>query len=610
MFRKHRLLLIGISALCVTGLLLPLVISSLGMADGTDISNIPVSADQTYPKIMNAPTENVSVEYLTRNYQIQEFGLISIQDQFQIHNNRTSPLMTFDICLTDFEANHLAYYIAESVSGSSMAIYLLPELLNGYKTLQIAFNQPITPFTTFNFTVKMIFYDLFIYNPDSNGYQLNGMVIPILPYVISGYQTDFKLPTGSTQINFNPGGTADTTTKVFSTQNDIAPFEVLNTYCTYTNSQTAILKLENVNRWVEINPLGYLRITEEHWLKSYSKPTINSFSIRLPGDVKSVEVKDDLGKISDTALASTVNNDGSKNLTFTLFGTATSNRATIRYNSIFYYKIVYYLPLENYYTYSLTKNSFLLDMFTTKADFIILNQTTNIVLIGGATVHRMNSIIQGQERNTNGVVLTFFGKYITPLHSEQIDLEYSINPFALFSRALLYSLVSIGVLGFYVFLKSVSKQETGEDALIEKTIPISELRQFVTLYEEKNALQLDIEKADEDLIRRKIQKKAYNKTIKGYSDKIKSIDEELKPFKKMLMESIDKIVKIVQSLDYLEAERISVKDSVTLLQDRYKKGKLPSRAAYERLSSDLIKRIEDIQKKIDRNINELRAYLI
>ena len=152
--------------------------------------------------------------------------------------------------------------------------------------------------------------------------------------------------------------------------------------------------------------------------------------------------------------------------------------------------------------------------------------------------------------------------------------------------------------------------EESDESYIEQSVPIRELTQFVTLIEERNALLLDIEKADDDLRRKRIQKKVYTKTVRNYQNKLKELGEESIPFKRILIESGGQIQSIIQKLDFLEAEKISVKDSLKLLADRYKRGKLPSKAAYERLSNDMMKQLDSSQKKVDRYINELRAYII
>ena len=62
--------------------------------------------------------------------------------------------------------------------------------------------------------------------------------------------------------------------------------------------------------------------------------------------------------------------------------------------------------------------------------------------------------------------------------------------------------------------------------------------------------------------------------------------------------------------DVLEVERISIKDSLNLLESRYKRGRLPSRAAYMKLSDDFKKRRKKIDRTIDRYLQQLRSYLL
>ena len=48
------------------------------------------------------------------------------------------------------------------------------------------------------------------------------------------------------------------------------------------------------------------------------------------------------------------------------------------------------------------------------------------------------------------------------------------------------------------------------------------------------------------------------------------IQQEIKPFKKELLETNITFENVVKKLDLLEAERISIRDSLSLLESRYK----------------------------------------
>ncbi|GAG53723.1 unnamed protein product, partial [marine sediment metagenome] len=64
------------------------------------------------------------------------------------------------------------------------------------------------------------------------------------------------------------------------------------------------------------------------------------------------------------------------------------------------------------------------------------------------------------------------------------------------------------------------------------------------------------------------------------TSKIDEIQQEINPFKKALLETNITFENVIKRFDLLEAERISVNDSLNLLESRYKRGRLPSRAAY------------------------------
>jgi hypothetical protein len=141
-------------------------------------------------------------------------------------------------------------------------------------------------------------------------------------------------------------------------------------------------------------------------------------------------------------------------------------------------------------------------------------------------------------------------------------------------------------------------------------IPVNEIREFCSLYEEKNALTLEMRQAEEDAKRKKLAKKNFKNIITKNTAKVDEIQQELTPFKSILNESGEVFENIIKKLDVLEAERISIKDSLNLLESRYKRGRLPSRAAYMKLSDDFKKRRKKIDRTIDKFLQQLRSYLL
>ncbi|MFX0187071.1 MAG: hypothetical protein ACFE8A_04975, partial [Candidatus Hodarchaeota archaeon] len=67
---------------------------------------------------------------------------------------------------------------------------------------------------------------------------------------------------------------------------------------------------------------------------------------------------------------------------------------------------------------------------------------------------------------------------------------------------------------------------------------------------------------------------------------------------------------LVKKIELLETERVSVKDSLNLLETRYKRGRLPSKSAYLKLSDNFLRRRKKIDRSIDKTIQQLRSYLL
>jgi hypothetical protein len=110
--------------------------------------------------------------------------------------------------------------------------------------------------------------------------------------------------------------------------------------------------------------------------------------------------------------------------------------------------------------------------------------------------------------------------------------------------------------------------------------------------------------------RKKIAKKNYKNILDKNTAKLDEIQQEVVPFKKILIEASINFETIIKKLDLLDAERISVNDSLKLLESRYKRGRLPSRAAYQKLFDDFKKRRRRIERTIDKLIQQLRSYLL
>jgi hypothetical protein len=171
-------------------------------------------------------------------------------------------------------------------------------------------------------------------------------------------------------------------------------------------------------------------------------------------------------------------------------------------------------------------------------------------------------------------------------------------------------LIIASLSSIYVLIIKIKGGEDESTLFKKEFIPVNEVREFCSLYEEMNALILEIRKTEDDAKRKKVVKKQYKNIKSKNSSKIEQIKQEIIPFKQTLIKTNETFDNIIKKLDVLDAERVSVNDSLNLLEGRYKRGKLPSKAAYQKLSNDFMNRRKKIDRTIDKYIQQLRSYIL
>jgi len=278
-------------------------------------------------------------------------------------------------------------------------------------------------------------------------------------------------------------------------------------------------------------------------------------------------------------------------------------------DSKFDVSIRYQLPYDEYHVFNWLYNSISIDLLLTKSDYITYNQEIQIIIDGCENIMSITKQPDSIETLGDDLVLIFTEDVISPLDEKHINIIYTLDFIEILMRPLIFTVLFMIIFTSFVILTKIRKEELPIDAYRRKDIPIKELREFYSLYEEKNAIYLDLQLADDDVKRKKLTKKKYLSELKKYELRLKSLENELAPLRKILEESTKIFENIFKKLELFEAERLSLKDNINLLETRYKRGKLPSKSAYEKLLGDFLKRREKVRKAIDRQINELKAYL-
>jgi len=569
--------------------------------------------------------ENILIVQLIRRTNLSTSGLININDKMVILNENDNPINSILIGIPLRDSSNLIYINTVGQTENTLLTERSHGVMGSYEMVKIYFDSPLLPSQETTINVKQTYNNLLSYDIaelEEGVNQLihfNGLVFPILPYRSEGdVKSIYIIPTLAelhTRKQFNSMGNLVGGNVVYDLEtslsiNHLDPFlENLN-----ENNETIVsiktllltgLEIEKINREIFISPWGIIKNTEEVTIENVGIIGVGLFSLNIPVDAKNVKIYDDLGELFGDIINSPT--DSSKKV---LSIQLSQNRVSLSPTSKFKFFIEYNLPHEQYVSYNWLQQSISINLLMTNYDFLIHEQTTKVVIEGCGTIDYTSSPPEAIFKTVGTRILVYSSEMVSPFEKKIILFTYTVDIFDLVLRPTIFIMIIAFLSSIFVLIIKTRKREEDESVFKKEFIPTSEIREFCSLYEEKNALVLEIRNAENETKRKKMVKKTYKNLLTKNTAKIDQIKEEILPFKKILMETSDTYDNIIKKLDILDAERISVNDSLNLLESRYKRGKLPSKAAYQKLSSDFFNRRKKIDRTIDKYIQQLRSYLL
>ncbi|MHA1485851.1 MAG: hypothetical protein ACTSSC_01605, partial [Promethearchaeota archaeon] len=550
--------------------------------------------------------------------------LVNIKDRLTILNNNNNPINSILFGLKIEDSNNLIYFNAFGETQNTLLIERSHEIMDIYEMITIYFDMPLMPSQEITFTVlhsykNLISYELtFIESQVTQLLVFKGPMFPLLPYKSEGnIKSNYLLPEGST-LHFHtqigamgiPVGGRNILYDLEANPeiNHLEPFlqnldENNETTISVTDRLTSKLEIEKIDKDIYISPWGIIKNVEEITFINVGIVDVALLAMKIPIDAMNVKVYDDLGEVLGVSLT----DDGSTQIvSIELF----QNRVLLTPASKFMFFLEYYLPPEDYISYNWLQQSISINLLTTKFPYLIHEQNTNVIIVGCGSVDYMSSLPEALHNSGNSKVLVYSTENVSPLLKKDVLITFTIDVFEILLRPIVFVMIIALLLSIFVLAIKTLKREEQVSIFKKDFIPTSEIREFCSLYEEKNALVLEIRKAESETKRKKLAKKTYKNLLSKNTTKIDQIKEEILPFKKILMETNDTFNNIVKRFDVLDAERISISDSLNLLETRYKRGKLPSKAAYQKLSDDFFNRRKKIDRTIDKYIQQLRSYLL
>ncbi len=442
--------------------------------------------------------ENILITEVIRRTNLSAFGLINIIDRLTILNENDNPIHSILIGVPLTDSSKLTYINAKSLSGNTLIAERSYGVLGSYEMIKIYFESPLLPSEATTIILKQSYTDLLTYEfveleeGVTQTITLNGLLFPILPYRCEGeIKSIYTIPPQTelhTRKQFEGMGQVVAENILYDLDqsvsiNHLDPFlENLNennvTYVAIKTLQLTGLEIEQINRKIIISPWGIIKNTEEVIIENIGIIEVPLFSMNIPIDAKNVRIYDDLGElfgeIKDSETDST-----KKVLSIQLY----QNRVSLTPGSKFMFFIEYNLPQEQYISYNWLQQSISINLLTTNYDFLVHEQTTNIVIEGCGTIDYTSSPPEAILKTVGTRVLVYSSENTSPFEKRPILFTFTIDIFDLVFRPIIFMMIIAFLSSIFVLIIKTRKREEDLSIFKKEFIPTSEIREFCSLYD-------------------------------------------------------------------------------------------------------------------------------
>ncbi len=565
--------------------------------------------------------ENVVITRVVRQVNISGYGTLIFEDTLDVKNLNNNPISSIFICLPSYDYEDLTFFQAKGINQNTLLAERTNMKMNDFEMIIVYFDSPLLPHQTKTILFKYIYKDVLSYytiDKQYVGFLMN--VFPLLPYKLDGeITTNIKIPEGAEDVINDWGQYLPEAYRIVF-RFDYIKLEIGAFYVSpflenlgdrkivqisFSDNIRTNIEMNEINREIFISPWGILRIREEFSVHNLGDIDAYTLSLRVPKDARNIYISDFLGEIQGISFLD-IEIYNYKRADIELM----ENRVRLTPNSTYSFNVEYYLPFEKYISMNWFQQSIQIDLLTTTFEYLGRDQTTKIIIEGCYTISSITDPPDAIQKSKGTTIIIYRADIVNPTETKVIQLTFTLDIFELILRPIAFILIISVIASIFVLLIKTRKKERDITIIETKFIPVNEIREFCSLTEEKNALILEIRQAEEDSKRKKMAKKKYKNILDKNTAKIEEIQKEVMSFKKALIEAGETFESVIKRLDVLDAERSSIQDSLSLLESRYKRGRLPSRAAYIKLSNDFKKRRKKIDRTIDRYIQQLRSYLL
>ncbi len=523
-----------------------------------------------------------------RQIHIEVYQLFQVEDLFVIENNGSEPVYSFYVFIPLNYSKYLRTVWATTISMENIPVKKLTSTAN-YSRYLVIFPEPLYPLKKYQFKFLAVYSDLQHYvNEQNPHYDFSFYKWPTIPYVIK-----------------------NATSKVTAPEGDYVPIAVrnmaaLNLYplhfqsfsAFYTTSSHTKVVAEFITN-IRVDPWGWVVYDNVVTLRNVGTATLNRYTILIPAYWYDFRVYDELGILPNSKPEDglPINASATFDLDFNRDRLLDGLKPGWNYTFHFSFKT----PLSEYATPNGTG-------YTLK---VKIPQLMNTLI----RYHKIVYIVPDYVSVIDSPKLSgiyyypfekgyYFDFYNTTGYGDYVPyITYGVSIPGVWARPLLFSLLIGFVALIYVVMRHTeilptTTEESAETTTRTTSAPPELIQKFIELYADKMALNLELDKMNEYLRRRKITRAEYRARKSDISARLKEISKELPGVRKELESYGQKYRDIARDIETHEQQITGAKAGLESLAKSKKRGAI-TRAVYDKMKADYEKKIRKSSAAID-----------
>jgi len=528
---------------------------------------------------------------INRTVNVGPWGLVTVDDALTVYNNSTATLGDIPIGIPRNMTAGLKYLEAKDNQNVVLTIDRDLDPSTDVYWFKVSFARTLAYNESYGFTVTSLFTNVLV--PHGDGYQYRFAIIPVLKVkgctenmtIVAVSETEFTDSLVPGRVESGEEG-AVRLVGYFAPIDAYAAWQVsLNV----TSPNQHLVRVPSVIREVRFGEDGSIHVSETYTFENLGS-SVSTISLTIPQNSTDVMAYDLFGPLWDlprqgpsVSLSPRYSDGISTNRTFTF---------TLKYqvDPRTYVKQGELWGTDTYTSALLPEVKY----------WVVDKLEATVIVPNGFNIKSTSPIPLATSSSLYDRTLRYETTDATPYADLELNIQYSYAPFWSGSMLLVWTaLIEL------VAVIAIVVARTRRPAPSGIPVPSEQLKEFVELYDGRNALRLELDRMAQDLTRGALNKHEYRRRRRTIELRMDELDRALQPLRQDLKAFHPRYNEIFLKMEKAEGEIDANRLGEEHFRTQYRSGKI-SKEAYDRAIEDIERRIEKAREVIDTSLVTLR----